>query len=166
MKNKISAVVAVSLDALKPNPKNPNKHTPAQIKRLAKIIKRNGWRHPIIVSKTSELIVVGHGRLEAAKLLGLEKVPVAYQEFDDADEEYQFMVADNAIADWSNLDFSAINFEVPNLGPDFDVDLLGINGFEIDIVDKSNGDNEGHKQIKKVTCPECGHVWDANSILD
>ena len=75
------------VDALKENPKNPNKHPDSQIELLAKNIKYLGWRHPITVSKRSGFIVAGHGRLMAAKKLGLKIVPVDYQDFNsDADE--------------------------------------------------------------------------------
>ena len=57
---------------LKPNPVNPNRHSAHQIQLLASIIQEQGWRGPITVSKRSGLIVRGHGRLEAALLMGAE----------------------------------------------------------------------------------------------
>jgi len=66
----------VELGALIPNPANPNKHPDKQIKKLAEIIKHHGIRHPITVSKRSGFIVAGHGRLAAAKELGLTEYPV------------------------------------------------------------------------------------------
>lgn len=124
------------LSDLTPNPKNPNKHSKDQITRIQKLIEYYGWRHPIIVSKESGLIVVGHGRLEAAMKMGLDKVPVSIQSFESPEQEYGFLVADNAIASWAELDLKNINLEVPDLGPDFDIDLLGIKDFEIDAADK------------------------------
>ena len=66
----------VNCAELKPNPKNPNTHPAGQIKLLGKIIKDQGWRMPITVSKRSGLIVKGHGRLEAAFRVGILKAPV------------------------------------------------------------------------------------------
>lgn len=57
----------VSVDALKPHPKNRNKHPTEQIERLAKIIAYQGVRAPIVVSKRSGYIVKGHGTLQAIK---------------------------------------------------------------------------------------------------
>ena len=94
-----------------------------------------GWRHPIIVSNQSGLIVAGHGRLEAAKKLGREKVPVHFQEFQSEEEELGFLTSDNAIASWAELDLGTINAFVPDLGPDFDLDLLGIKDFTLDASD-------------------------------
>lgn len=125
-----------AIDTLIPHPKNPNSHSPEQIERLAKLIKAHGFRHPIIVSKETGYIVAGHGRLMAAMKLGMQEVPVDTQSFESPEMEYAFVVADNAIADWALLDLSMINSEVGDLGPDFDIDLLGIKDFEIEVADK------------------------------
>ena len=133
---------------LLPSSKNPNVHSEAQIERLAKLIEYYGFRHPIVVSKNSGFIVAGHGRWMAATKLGLSEVPVDYQEFDTPDAEYSFMVADNAVALWSELDLASINAEMINLGPDFDVDLFGIEDFKIDLNEFENnpeGTPEGDK---------------------
>jgi ParB-like chromosome segregation protein Spo0J len=61
---------------LVPHPRNPNKHDDKQIALLAKIIRSQGWRNPIVVSERSGFIVAGHGRLEAARVLNVEQVPV------------------------------------------------------------------------------------------
>lgn len=118
------------------HPKNRNKHPKRQIEMFAPIMKYQGWRLPIIVSNLSKFCVSGHGRLEVAKLLGLNSVPVVFQNFVDLDQEYAFMVSDNAIAAQAELDMSGINLDVPDLGPDFDIDLLGIDGFTIDRSEK------------------------------
>lgn len=125
----------VEPNALKPNPKNPNRHSQEQIERLKKILEYQGFRYAIKISKQSGFITSGHGRLEAAKRLGLKQVPVVYQDYVDADQEYADIVADNSIAAWAELDLAAINLEIPNMGP-FDIDLLGIKDFTIDIAEK------------------------------
>lgn len=117
---------------LKPHPKNRNKHPEEQIARLARVIEYQGWRHPIIISNLSGFIVAGHGRLAAAKKLGLKEVPVDYQDFESEEQEYAFLQSDNAIALWAELDLSGINADLGDLGPDFDIDLLGIKNFTLD----------------------------------
>lgn len=121
---------------LKVHPKNRNKHSKEQIERLAKLYEYHGIRHPIIVSKRSGYIVAGHGRKAAAHDLGMKEFPVVYQDFDTDEAEYAFIQADNAIALWAELDLSGINSDLPELGPDFDIDMLGIKNFEIDVADK------------------------------
>lgn len=148
----------VKLNELKQHKRNPNHHSEEQIHRLAKIIDHYGIRHPIIVDKTTGLIVVGHGRLAAAKAMGLETFPVVYQEFKDADEVYSFMVADNGISEWAELNLSMINTDMANLGPDFDIELLGIKDFEIepsDIMPEKKIDNNLEGKI----CPQCGYEF-------
>lgn len=106
-----------------------NKHSKEQISRLAKIMREHGVRHPIHISKRSGQVCFGHGRWEAAKLNGWTKFPVVYQEFNSDEEEYSCVQSDNAIAEWSELDVDAIQTDVQEFGEDFDVDLLGIEGF-------------------------------------
>lgn len=131
----IKDIKMVSLSELRPHPKNPNKHSKEQISRLAKILEYQGWRYPIKVSNRSGFITSGHGRLLAAKHLGLDSVPVSYQDYTDDDAEYADIVSDNAIASWADLDLSAINSELANCDPSFDIDLLGIEHFKLDVAE-------------------------------
>lgn len=107
----------VDIAELIENPRNPNKHPEEQLKILAKVIKQNGWRAPITVSKLSGFIVKGHGRLHAAKLLGCETVPVDYQEYENESLEYADLMADNRIAELSEID----NKKLLELFQEFDV---------------------------------------------
>lgn len=86
------------------NPLNPNTHSIEQIQLLSQIIKATGWRQPITVSNLSGFIVKGHGRLAAAKLLKLDKVPVDFQNYSNQSEEYADLIADNRIAELSEID--------------------------------------------------------------
>ena len=89
---------------LRPNPRNPNKHPEKQVKMLAQNIRHFGWRHPIIVSNRSGLIVSGHARLEAAKMLGVSEVPVDRQDYKNEEEEMAVLLADNRIAELAEMD--------------------------------------------------------------
>lgn len=126
----------VGTKELKAHPQNRNRHPADQVERLAKILEYQGWRYPIKVSKRSGFITSGHGRLEAAKHLGWKEVPVSFQDYEDETQEYADVQFDNAIASWSELDLSAINSDIGDLGPDFDIDLLGIKDFVIEPADK------------------------------
>jgi DNA modification methylase len=126
----------VSVNSLAPHPKNMNKHSDEQIERLCKIIEYQGFRNPLIVQKGTNLVVAGHGRIMAAKKLGIEKVPVMYQEFESEEQLYAAIVSDNSIASWAELDLSMVNAELENLGPDLDIDLLGIKDFVIEPIEK------------------------------
>ena len=94
----------VDTDSLVGNPRNPNKHPKEQITALAKIIKCQGWRHPIVVSNRSGFVVKGHGRLLAAKEIGAKQVPVDFQDYESEASEYADLMADNKIQEFSELD--------------------------------------------------------------
>lgn len=98
----------VDIEKVVPNPKNPNQHSDKQIELLAKIIKVQGWRAPITVSNRSGFIVRGHGRLMAAQKLGLDQVPVDYQDYENEAEEWADLIADNKIAELSTLSADAL----------------------------------------------------------
>jgi ParB-like chromosome segregation protein Spo0J len=98
---KSKEISIVDIDSLVLNPKNNNKHPKEQIDRLAKLIKYQGFRNPLIVSNRSGFVLAGHGRIEAAKLAGLKEVPVMFQDFENEAQEYAYLTSDNAIASWS-----------------------------------------------------------------
>ena len=170
---KCSFMKEVPLANLCPHPKNTNRHPERQIKLLAEIISFQGIRHPIIVSKKSGFIVAGHGRLEAAKTLGLETFPVDYQEFENEAQEYLFLESDNHLAELSEHDKSKMlenikELELPDLKflgiPDFNTESLKM--FEDDGIDGLDHIPEGDKEEplldddgKLKTCPRCNFEW-------
>lgn len=93
----------VDLADLTPNPRNPNRHPDEQIKLLAKIIEKQGWRQPVKVSTRSGMIVSGHGRYQAARLLQCS-VPVDFQDYASEEEELADLTADNRIAELAEND--------------------------------------------------------------
>lgn len=135
----------------KRNPQNPNRHPRQQIRLLAKIITAHGWRNAIVVSKRSGLITKGHGRLDAAELLGLEKAPVDYQDYATAAEEMSDMVADNRIAELAEMDNTALAGllrELKKAGRDME-----LTGFEKDelaaLLDATPDDIEKALKVKR-----------------
>jgi hypothetical protein len=141
---------------LKPHPKNPNEHTDDQIDRLIEILKYQGWRNPILVSRLSGYIVSGHGRLMAALEMGEASVPVTYQDFADPAHEYAHLVADNALNDWSFLNLGQINVDISEYGPDFNLEMLGIKDFTVDVSEKGSGSPE--KEKSENICSQCGQL--------
>ena len=158
----------VNIKDLKPSPYQRNKHTKEQIERLARLMAEQGVRHPIHVSTQTNTICFGHGRLAAAKLNKWTNFPVVYQDFVSKDEEYACVQSDNAIALWAELDFPKINIDIQDMGPDFDVDLLGIKNFTVDVSEKYTQEvkvpEKNHLENYKKEdldheCPECGFTW-------
>lgn len=135
----------ININDLRPHPDNENKHNDEQINVLADIIRRDGVRHPIIVSNLSGYICMGHGRLKAFKLLKMNQVPIEFQDFDDPIQEMRVRTADNNIAKYAEFDIekfkgNLIKFEIkdPKM-PEF-----GLINFELPTVteEKENNGNE------------------------
>ena len=123
----------VDIVKLVEHPNNPNQHDDRQINLLARIIKAQGWRNPITVSKKSGYIVSGHGRLAAAKVLNESKVPVDYQDFDNEADETAHLLADNRGAELSELDFQSVGELLKGLQEsDFELELTGFLQHEIE----------------------------------
>ena len=149
----------VNVNDLKTHPKNRNKHGQDQIERLAKLYSNHGIRHPIIVSKLSGCIVAGHGRRLAAIRAGIKEMPVVYQDFEDANSEYAFIQSDNAIALWADLDIPAINQDIDLMGSDFNIDMLGIKDFTLDLSESGFDPSESvDMDVEHKTCPHCGEA--------
>lgn len=157
----------VDPDELIENPKNPNQHPEKQIEILAKLIKSQGFRRPIVVSKRSGFVVVGHGRLMAAKYLKMKEVPVDYQDYESEAKEWADMVADNKVAEFAEFDNSVLSDMLQDLD-DFDEELFGMAQDDIDKimgrVERAVQQNNTHEiDIGKFddekfehTCPRCG----------
>jgi len=170
--NKAEKIEMVDVDLIIPWNKNANKHSDEQIERLGKLIQHSGFRDPLFVSKRSGYLIYGHGRLLCTKKIGLKEVPVIYQDFKDEAEEFQFSVSHNAIAkdSWSTLDLSMVNAELPELGPDFDLDMLGIKNFTLDLnedfdMDDELSDDLNKKYILEITFPNGEELADIRDDL-
>ena len=156
---------------LQPNPKNPNMHSKEQIDLLVRIIEHQGWRAPITVSKRSGLVVIGHGRLEAALRMGAKVVPVDYQDFSSDEDELAHLLADNKLADLAEVDFQQVSALLKSMdGMQFDLTMTGFRDFEIEPLlqaswapprpDESSG-SRGDSQTKHiVVTPEQRKVID------
>src|SRR6267154_4903219 len=117
----------VSPDRLRPYPGNARSHSRKQIKLIADSITRFGFINPILVTNNFE-VVAGHGRLQAAKSLGMQLVPVvANSSLSEADKK-AIRIADNRIAELSNWDRDIIAIEYQALD-DLQFDGIEVTGF-------------------------------------
>ena len=157
---KCAHTAIIPIEQAIPNPKNPNTHPDNQIELLAKIIKATGWRNPIVISKRSGFVIKGHGRLLAAQKLGLDKVPVDYQDYDSEAQEWQDMVADNRIAELAEMDQikeQEILDELSQLGAD--IELCGIIEDQYEIPEDNKPIDEEQLKETNYECPRCGFRW-------
>jgi len=122
----------VSINSLKAYPGNARRHSPAQIKKIARSLDEFSWTNPLLVTADGE-IICGHGRWEAAKLRGDSQVPVIV--LDDLTEAQRraYILADNAIAEKSRWDRDMLRTELQGLIElGYDVELTGFDTIEID----------------------------------
>jgi len=150
----------VNINELIPYEKNMNSHSPEQIDRLCKLIEYQGFRDPLIVQRGTNRIACGHGRWECAKKLGMVEVPVIYQEFESEEQFYSFVVSHNAIAEWSILDLGQINTDIIDLGPELDIEMLGLKDFEVEPLDRLDPQSD-EDAVPEVEHPitRRGDVW-------
>lgn len=119
---------------LKPYAVNARTHSRKQIKQIANSIKQFGFTNPVLVSDAGE-IMAGHGRVEAAKLLGWSKVPtLALSHLNDV-ERRAYVLADNKLALNAGWDRDMLAIELQGLADlEFDLELTGFSLAEIDLV--------------------------------
>lgn len=124
--------------SLKPAKRNARTHSEKQIGQIAASISRFGFNVPLLVDADG-VIVAGHGRLEAARLLGLVDVPVIPVDHLSPAELRAFALADNKIASNAGWDEDTlqIEFEELQLVCDFDLEVTGFTTTEIDLFSDS-----------------------------
>jgi ParB-like chromosome segregation protein Spo0J len=128
------AIEDIPINARKPYPRNARCHSKAQIKQIAASIERFGFVNPVLTADDGE-IVAGHGRVAAAKLLGLAKVPVLRLAHLSEVERRAYVIADNKLAQNAGWDREILAIELQGLIElDFDVELTGFSLAEADIV--------------------------------
>lgn len=168
MKNEICSELAVvyqEIQHLVPYPRNARTHSKRQIRQIADSIGAFGFTNPVLVDR-SWTIVAGHGRVAAAKLLGMKKVPTICLESLSADQIRAYILADNKLASAAGWDNAILATELQHLTS---IDLgfdLSITGFEIGEIDlilqesKAEEDEEEPVEISRgPTITKVGDVW-------
>lgn len=157
----------VALEKINANPKNINRHPPIQIELFTKILKKSGFRRPIIVSKRSGFVTRGHGLLMACMKLGLKEAPVEYQEYKTEAKEIEDMLADNELARHSYTEHHELAAILSELDAQLGGDLEAVGLSEEDIkalLDPTivqGMSNEMDDKSTLVKCPHCGEEFKA-----
>lgn len=119
--------------ALRPYPRNARSHSRKQIRQIADSIRRFGFTNPVLVSDDNE-IIAGHGRVEAAKLLGMHEVPTLKLSHLSEAERRAYVIADNKLALNAGWDQEILAIELQALiDLEFDVSLTGFSLAEVDL---------------------------------
>lgn len=127
-------VERMPLATLKPFPRNARTHSPRQIGQISASIERFGFTNPVLVD--DELtIIAGHGRVEAARQLGMEDVPVLRLSHLSEAEKRAYVLADNRLAEKAGWDKEILALELQGLAElQFDLGQIGFEPAEIDII--------------------------------
>ena len=119
------------IEQLVPYTRNARTHSPDQIAQIVSSMSEFGFTNPILVDGDSG-IIAGHGRLEAAKVLNLSKVPVIQLGHLTEEQKRAYVIADNKIALNAGWDLDALNFEIGALRDlDFNIDVIGFSNEEL-----------------------------------
>lgn len=150
----------IPIDQIKPYERNAKKHPEEQVQQIANSLQEFGWQQPIVVDENN-VVIIGHGRLLAAKKLGHENVPVTYAEGLTNKQIKALRLADNKLNE-SGWDFSILDQELEDL-LDFDMAEFGFQEMFHDAdIDSLFTDAEPvEKEKKKIQCPHCGEWFEA-----
>ena len=137
------------IEDLRPNPHNARTHNKKQLRAIAASIKKLGFNNPILVDR-DDMIIAGHGRCEAAKILNLKEVPVIQLDHLSPDEIRAYVLADNKLAELAGWDEEILAIELQHLVEvNFDVDITGFEAPEVDLLIETQltGPGESHADV-------------------
>jgi len=150
-----------SVDDLEPYARNARTHPDEQIRQIMGSMERFGFTIPILVSEDST-IIAGHGRLEAAKRLGYDEVPVMVARGWSEEMARAYTIADNRLAETSEWDVETLRFELTDLGIEKDAPALFDLGFKGDdlagilaaaVREEAGEQGAAHPYTRKIEAP-------------
>ncbi|MER2269108.1 site-specific DNA-methyltransferase [Methylobacterium oxalidis] len=133
-----SAVISQPVTGLKPNPRNARTHSKHQIRQIADSIEAFGFLNPVLVDEAG-MVLAGHGRLAAAKLLKLASVPTLLASGLSEAQKRAYVLADNKLAEKAGWDRALLAIELGELAEllpplNWDLTLTGFETAEIDLI--------------------------------
>jgi DNA modification methylase len=159
-------VEEIDVARLRPRKNNPRVHTARQINLIKRSLERFGFVNPALIDAENN-IIAGHGRIEAAKQLGMPTVPVLRIEHLTEAEVRAYVIADNRLAEKSGWDRSLLAIELQELSEiGFDIDVIGFEPAELDILfDEAaeaagtNGPDDLVPVIEQTPVSKPGSLW-------
>jgi len=131
MSNPADKIEKWNIDKLIPYAKNSRTHSEAQVAQIAASMKEWGWTNPILVDEGGQ-IIAGHGRVLAARKLGVKEIPVMIAEGWSDIKKKAYVIADNKLALNAGWDAELLRLEIEELKEvDFDINLLGFTDEEL-----------------------------------
>ena len=153
------------IDKLIPYARNPRTHSDAQVAQIAASIREFGFNCPILVDSKAG-IIAGHGRLLAARKLGLSEVPVIVLDHLSETQKRAYVIADNKLAENAGWDNELLQLEIAALQQeDFNVDLIGFDVEELALLlaaqDATEGmtDEDAVPELPEVPITRTDDLW-------
>ena len=164
MSNPADKIEKWKIDKLIPYAKNSRTHSDEQVAQIAASIKEWGWTTPVLVDDTGQ-IIAGHGRIMAARKLGMAEVPVIVAEGWTDAQKRAYVITDNRLAlnaGWDNEMLALELGEIGDLG--FDLDLTGFSAEEIaalmpDELNPGLTDEDAVPEVPEQPVTVLGDVW-------
>jgi ParB-like chromosome segregation protein Spo0J len=154
-----------TLDSLVPYARNARTHSEDQISQIAASIREFGFTNPILID-SKQGIIAGHGRLAAAKELGLDKVPCIDLSHLTEEQKRAYIIADNKLALNGGWNEDLLRLELTDLKElGANLELTGFDAMELaDImlgkdVEFKEYDESAADDVQMLTCPKCGHTF-------
>jgi ParB-like chromosome segregation protein Spo0J len=125
----------VRIGQLKPDSRNPRLHSERQLKQIARSINVFGFNVPVLADQEGNLLA-GHGRVQAARRLGLSEIPVIRLEHLTPEQARAFSIADNRLSETSTWDdrlLAEVFRDLASVELDFDLEATGFTMGEIDL---------------------------------
>jgi DNA modification methylase len=159
-------VTLVRVSELKPDPGNPRKHNRQQVRAIATSLDAFGFNAPVLINNDKQ-IIAGHGRVEAAKLLGYSHVPAIQLDHLDPNQAKAYMLADNKLTDrssWDERKLATILKDLSDLALDFEIEATGFATSEIDIKIQSLapsdiGEADDFETVSGPATSQLGDLW-------
>lgn len=154
----------IPVDALVPYARNSRTHSDAQIEQIAASIREFGFTNPVLVDEAGG-IIAGHGRVMAARLLGMAEVPCLRLSHLSEQQKRAYVIADNKLALNAGWDDDMLRAEIEALRvADYDLDLLGFRTDEIAdlfaaVAEENTRDPEDAPPLEETAVSKPGDVW-------
>ena len=159
-------VTLMSVDDLQPYKNNARTHSKRQVRKIADSIDAVGFNTPVLIDETNT-ILAGHGRVLAAKLLGIASVPTVQLNHMNEAQKKAYIMADNRIAEEAGWDKDLLTVELQELilmDPDFSIEATGFDQPQIDLMlhdadakDPDEGDEV--PSAPQVPVTRLGDIW-------
>lgn len=155
------SVEDVPVAGLVPHPANPRE---GDIGAIAESIQANGWFGTIVAQRSTGYVIAGNHRLEAARALGFETVPVYWADVDDTTAR-RMMLADNRTSDLATYNLEQLADILTDLATSDGLFGTGFEGDDLDAIlataQPAPPDWDEPPAARFHRCPSCGYGWEA-----